>query len=435
MKTDAARFKATTRYLSAESAHSLNLRSFAGETGTLFVREGVGIAARGEAFRIDLPLGVRSVGVVRTTLAEVSVVDDVDRAGSGPLAVGAIPFDPTTPSWLTVPDVIAAKSSDGRAWCTFIHPIDEALPASAFDDLDLIGDRAAYRSPHGFDLTSAVSHESWCQTIARAVSQIADGHLDKVVLARAVDVDASGPFVIGEVLARLEALFPSCMVFSMNVRGAADNAPVRFIGASPELLVARKGTIVRAHPLAGTIARSGDPETDARLATELLGSAKDRWEHSLVIDAIDATLRPICHDLDVPATPSILPLRNVAHLATLIVGSLPAVEVATGAAPSALELAAALHPTPAVGGVPTTRAMAVLRDLEPTPRGYYAGPVGWVDAEGNGEWAVGLRSATISGSCARMMAGGGIVADSDPDSELTETQLKLQALLAAVVRP
>jgi len=241
------------------------------------------------------------------------------------------------------------------------------------------------------------------------------------VLARAVDVRTPTPLVVADVVRRLRSLHPSCMVFSVE----------GFVGASPELLVGRNGRDVQSHPLAGTVARSGDPETDARLGASLMASTKDRWEHALVVDAIAAALTPVCPQLDVPDAPSIVPLRNVSHLGTHIQGTLPA----GGPVPTALELAARLHPTPAVGGAPTARALAMIAELEPHGRGRYAGPVGWVDAAGNGEWAVGIRSAHIGGDRARMMAGVGIVADSDPEEELAETQLKLQALLAAVVRP
>jgi menaquinone-specific isochorismate synthase len=427
----AEQLQATTRYLSPGEAAALDLRSFAGETGSLFVRESVGIAARGCALKIPVPHGASDVAHVREVLSTILDDDLVERAATGPVALGALPFMPREPGFLVVPEVLVAKSSDGTAWFTVVHPKSQPAPTTP----TLIGDTTVAASPHGFNLRSAVTHERWCELIAEAVDRIEIGSLDKVVLARAVDVEASSAFVIADILGRLEALFPSCMVFSMDITNDDDDAPVRFIGASPELLVSRKGTTVKAHPLAGTIARSGDPETDARFAAELLRSPKDRWEHSLVIDTIDAILRPICAELDVPAAPSIVPLRNVSHLGTLIVGSLPAVEVSTGAAPSALEFASALHPTPAVGGVPTQRSLQVIRELEPTERGHYAGPVGWVDAAGNGEWAVGLRTATVSGTCARMMAGGGIVSDSEPISELAETQLKLQALLSAVVRP
>jgi menaquinone-specific isochorismate synthase len=413
---------ATTRPLPDPVAKELDLLAFAGDDGLLFTRDGVGLAARGEAFRISLSRGTSDVAHVRRVLGDVRADDPLHRAASGAVAIGALQFVPEEPSELIVPSVLVAKSSDGTSWITHVHRSGTAAP-SGFDEL--IGTTSSAWSPHGFDLHSTVTHEQWCDRIAVAVQRINGGPIDKVVLARAVDVVATAPLIVSEILGRLHALFPSCMVF--HVEG--------FLGASPELLVSRKGSAVRAHPLAGTIARSGDPDTDARLAASLLASTKDRWEHSLVIDAMAALLRPLCDELDVPRTPTVLPLRNVSHLATLMTGTLRSEQVHDRTSPTALELAALLHPTPAVGGVPTDLALAAIAELEPVPRGRYAGPVGWVDAAGNGEWAVGLRSAQVDGNRARMHAGGGIVADSDPLAELTETQLKLQALLAAVVRP
>lgn len=412
---------ATTRMLSDGDAKELDLLAFAGDDGLLFVRDGVGLAARGEALRIAMPTGTADVSHVRGLLSALVTDDPLRRAGSGPVAFGALPFAPGDAGSLVVPSTIVAKSGDGSAWCTQIGPIG----SRHFEMPELVAKRAPRWSPHGFDLHSAVSHEQWCAIVAAAITRIRNGELDKVVLARPVDVVATSDLVIGDILGRLQALFPSCMVFSLE----------GFIGASPELLVSRKGSQVKAHPLAGTVARSGDPDTDAKLAAGLLASTKDRWEHALVIDAIADVLRPLCDELDVPRSPSIVPLRNVSHLGTLLTGSLHAASVADRTARTALEFASALHPTPAVGGFPTAEALTLICELEPEARGTYAGPLGWVDALGNGEWALGLRSARIRGNTARMFAGGGIVNDSDPAAELQETQLKLQALLAAVVRP
>jgi isochorismate synthase EntC len=196
---------------------------------------------------------------------------------------------------------------------------------------------------------------------------------------------------------------------------------------------------VLSHPLAGTVARSGDDVTDAALVAGLMASAKDRREHQLVVDAIAGRLAPLCRTLDVPAEPSVLALRNVSHLGTAIRGSLMAADGAAmssaASLPTSLELAALLQPTPAVGGHPTEAALQWQRDHEGFERGCYAGPVGWVDNRGDGEWALGLRSANVSGRHASLYAGNGIVAGSGPEAELAETQLKLQALLAALVRP
>jgi menaquinone-specific isochorismate synthase len=275
--------------------------------------------------------------------------------------------------------------------------------------------------PDGFILTSPRSHTDWCGLIAAAVEEIQSGAFRKVVVAREVLVEANRPIMPSDVLGRLRALYPSCTLFAVD----------GFVGASPELLVSRLGDAVHSHPLAGTIPRSGDPTVDARLAEGLLASAKDREEHQLVVEAVAAVLDRWCDALEVPETPSIVPLRNVSHLGTELHGRLRR----GGEVPTAIDLALALHPTPAVGGSPTAAALEWLAGAEGFDRGRYAGPVGWMDARGDGEWVVGIRGAELAGHTARLVAGVGVVADSDPSAELAETQLKLQALLAAVVRP
>lgn len=187
------------------------------------------------------------------------------------------------------------------------------------------------------------------------------------------------------------------------------------------------------HPLAGTVARSGDAAADASLVAGLLASPKQRWEHRLVIDTIAAALRPRCRILEVPEVPEVVGLRNVSHLATSITGELASDE--SGGLPGVLEVVADIHPTPAVGGTPTKAAVAHLQSVEGFDRGPYGGPVGWLDAGGDGDIALGIRSATLDGARASMYAGVGVVEGSDPADELAETQLKLQALLAALVRP
>jgi menaquinone-specific isochorismate synthase len=189
------------------------------------------------------------------------------------------------------------------------------------------------------------------------------------------------------------------------------------------------GDVVRAQPLAGTAPRGGDPASDARLAASLLASTKDREEHRITIDSLHDVLLPFCSYLDEEPEPSIVAVANVQHLATTVEGRL------SNPPASALELASVLHPTPAVGGDPKDAALACIREEEGLDRGRYAGPVGWSDAAGNGRWAVGIRSAEVEGPIARVFAGNGIVADSDPTTELAETRAKLQAMLGAIVRP
>jgi menaquinone-specific isochorismate synthase len=383
---------------------ALDLVAFAGAGGVLWHHDGVSLAGRGTARRVP-------VERVEDVLAAIEVeVDDVGRPGTGPVALGALPFGGKGGS-LVVPERVIGVDADGHAWSTTIGAAGATAGEPAAD--------TAPRSPSDFRLAAVPPHAEWCATVARAVEAIDAGDVEKVVLARAVEVEADGPLVVTEILRRLRALFPSCMVFSVD----------GFVGASPELLVARVGRDIRSQPLAGTVARSGDPTTDSRLARALLASAKDRHEHDLVVDFVVSTLRPLCDRLDVPPEPGIVPLRNVSHLGTAITGRLRA------SAPSALGLARRLHPTPAVAGTPTAAALTLIARLEGDSRGRYAGPVGWSDGRGNGEWAVGIRSAQIHGNRARLMSGVGIVAGSDPSAELAETQLKLQALLAAIVRP
>jgi menaquinone-specific isochorismate synthase len=387
-----------------------DLVAMAGEDGFLFSRNGVGFAARGQALRIDVPGGVADdPDAVAAALASLVVEDEVGRPGSGPVALGALPFDRHAPCTLVVPEVLVGVGEDGTAWLTTV-----GTTAS----LEALAPAPMAASPDGFELASGQPHDEWCSMIAGAVDVIGRGELEKVVLAREVLVRCNRPIVRTAVLARLRALYPSCMLFKMG----------SFLGASPELLVSRMGRSVRSHPLAGTIPHSGDPDVDARMAAGLLASAKERHEHRVVVEAVAEALGEVCSSLDVPDGPSIVPLRNVSHLGTLVTGTLNA-DVST------LSLVARLHPTPAVGGVPMKEALAYIAEAEPFDRGLYAGAVGWTDARGDGEWAVGIRSATVEGATARLVAGVGIVADSAPDAELAETQLKLQALLAAVVRP
>ena len=195
--------------------------------------------------------------------------------------------------------------------------------------------------------------------------------------------------------------------------------------------MSRYGPQVASHPLAGTVARSGDVHGDETLVATMMESPKARREHQVVVEAIASALRPLCAELDVPERPSVLGLRNVSHLGTHITGRLRA----GGPAPTALELVGRIHPTPAVGGTPTGAALRYLQKVEGFDRGRYAGPVGWVDQRGDGCFALGIRCAEMDGPRASIYAGNGIVSGSDPAEELAETQLKLQALLAALVRP
>jgi isochorismate synthase len=198
------------------------------------------------------------------------------------------------------------------------------------------------------------------------------------------------------------------------------------VGASPELLVSRSGTTVRSNPLAGSAARSGDPDEDRALGEALAASAKDREEHAIVVDAIATALRPLCRDLRWDREPVLLATPNVWHLSTRFEGEL------REPAPTVVDLVAILHPTPAIAGAPTREAVALIRELEPFERGAYAGPVGWIDADGDGVWAIALRCAELVGARAILAAGAGIVAGSQPEDEVEETERKFRAFLDAL---
>ena len=454
----AARLTATTARLAGQGtgidAADVNLLAAAGSDGVLWQHEGFGLAGRGVALRIELPRGLTDaagVAEVAATLAAIGRSDDVAGPGTGAVALGALPFVRDAPGSLVVPRVVIGRR-DGEAWITTTARPGTGPSAARLADrmaADALGGFADPRpAPSQFTLTSVMDHDDWGRLVAGAVARIDDGALGKVVLARQVDVTANRPFVTSDVLSRLLALYPTCMVFRVD----------GFLGASPELLIERQGAHVASHPLAGTIGRSGDLATDEALIAGLLASPKERREHAYVIEGLRRTLGPLCESLDIPDKPTVLELRNVSHLATRLTGVLSAVPDGPAGTrggdargqseppgdepahpglgvPSALQLVAEVHPTPAVGGTPTDEAVAYIGEVEGFDRGRYAGPVGWMDARGDGSWAIGLRSAHVDGDHASMYAGVGVVAGSRPQAELQETQLKLQALLAALIRP
>ena len=259
---------------------------------------------------------------------------------------------------------------------------------------------------------------NWEASVDAAVARINAGELDKVVLARDLVAELDAPLHVGALLGRLNSAFPECWTFSVD----------GLVGATPELLIRREGDNITSRVLAGTVRRSRDLDRDGQLAAELLGSEKDQEEHEYAVQSVASALAAHCTDLRIPESPSILRLANVQHLATDVTG-----ELVDGA--PALALAASLHPTAAVCGTPTERAFAVIRDLEQMDRGRYAAPVGWFDAQGDGEFGIALRCAQIENSertRLRLYAGCGIVSGSTGESEVAESQAKFAAMKDAL---
>jgi salicylate biosynthesis isochorismate synthase/menaquinone-specific isochorismate synthase len=273
----------------------------------------------------------------------------------------------------------------------------------------------------GFEIVSALPPESYVAAVAEARELIRRGKLEKVVLAREVRVEAPSPFRLATVFDELRTAFPSCFCFCVGTREGG------FVGASPELLVRREGAGVASVALAGSTRRSADPAVDDHLGQRLLQSAKDRREHEIVASRIERALAPLSVWVAANAEPELIKVANIQHLATPVRAQL--------AEPlSAIELAGVLHPTPGVGGEPWEVAQEVMA-IEQMDRGWYAGPVGWMDVAEDGEFCVALRCALVRGNVAHCYAGVGVVADSDPEAELAETEVKLQALLPVLAGP
>lgn len=408
--------RASTRLLSEISttiaADQIDLTAFAGSDGMLFVRNGVGFATRGIAARV-------ASDEAKEFLANIQVDDSIHAPGSGPVLIGTIPFDSQQPHDFILPKMLVCKSDDGRCWVTTIQ--DTELDNSGSIELDLSPIRAQSATSASYTVSPGVDIEIYLHAVTAARDAVRSGAITKAVIARDVFVSSSQPIDIHSVLLRLRNSFGSSYQFSVD----------GFVGASPELLVSIVDGEVSSHPLAGTAPRTGDPITDARLATSLLSSTKNQIEHRIVIDAVHDTLLPWCSYLDWEPEASIVAVANVQHLGTHMLGRLsePFLHV--------LDAVYALSPTPALGGHPRDKALQLIAAVEGMSRGRYGGAVGWFDAQGNGVWAVAIRCAEYSNNnmTARLFAGGGIVADSDPLSELAETQAKLQAMLAAIIRP
>ncbi|MHA6623272.1 isochorismate synthase [Pseudonocardia sp. DLS-67] len=341
----------------------------------------------------------------RTFRAGLRVSDEVDLPGTGPVAFVSFTFSDTSQgSVLVVPRVLVGRR-DGVAWITeFAHgagppavrAVTPVRPSGALRFADGLLPVSGYR-----------------RAVAEAVRRMRAGELEKAALAHDLLAVGDIPLDPRFLLAGLAKRYPTCWSYSVD----------GLVGATPELLVRRSEGTVSSRVLAGTIW----PGECDDLPGQLLGSAKDRHEHALAVDSLADALRPMCTTLDVPDTPSVIALRNVSHLSSDVHGKLDPQSPA-----SLLRLAAAVHPTAAVGGTPRDAALTLIAELEGMDRGRYAGPVGWMDGNGDGELGIALRCAQLDGPVARLFAGCGIVADSDPDTEVREAAAKMLAVRDAL---
>ncbi|TFV88342.1 isochorismate synthase [Blastococcus sp. CT_GayMR16] len=409
----AARMVTTVR---SDDAGAL-LDHLATEGQLSWVRRGEGLVGRGEAARLEVT-GPHALDEAADWWASytdgLDIDDDLGITGSGPVVFASIAFDPVAgTSVFVVPEVVVGRR-DGVGWITTIGDVDpREVPAASPTWDDAAPPRLRYAD-------GALDPATWCAAVATAVERIGAGELAKVVLARDLLVSADLPLDPRRLLRRLADRFPDCWTFAVD----------GLLGATPELLLRRSGRRLSARVLAGTAPRGAGAD-DQRLADALIGSAKDRAEHALAVDSLVQALKPFCTTLDAPAEPDLLTLANVRHLASDVTGTQRS-RGPRGAA-GLLELIGAVHPTAAVCGTPTRDAAAVIAELEGMDRGRYAGPVGWLDAHGDGEFGLALRCAELVGDdSARLFAGCGIVAGSDPAAELAETQSKFAAFQAAL---
>lgn len=355
---------------------------------------------------------------------------------AAPVALGGFAFDPAAPpnpAWEPYPDALLIVprflflTTETAAWCTVNVEVSGACEPDAMTD-DVICELAALMAADAGPIAdqqpairSPVSDQTgpWEQRVRGIVRAIRKGTVQKVVLARQLHLQAQDDFDVDVALRRLAAASGHCTLFAMDTGSAC------MIGATPERLVRLQGRTVQVDCLAGSTARGDSACTDRRLGEALLNSDKDRREHGWVVRTLREALSSHCSSLHVPDAPRLLRLPDVQHLHTPLRGTLPA-------GFNVLDLVARLHPTPGVGGVPRPAALDLIREHEGRGRGWYAGPIGWIDGRGGGEFVVGIRSALVRGSDAWLYAGCGIVEGSDPQREYEESSLKLRPMLAAL---
>ena len=391
-----------------------------GARGTLWKDTETTLAGVGEAVRIpiDRAGGGEAAQKAQEHLSSIISSSKEDQiSGCDLVAFAAFPFDPTLPGELIIPRILLRSLPNEELSITAIS--EEGLSLEeATEEIISQANQPDLLKPTRADIKSLIPPDVWRDELATdVINRIQNGKLEKMVLAREIQITSDTDINVAQVVHNLAKTNPNAMIFSVD----------KFIGASPELLVSRKDNVVQANPLAGTAIRITDEKEDKKSMDFLLESVKDQYEHQITIEWLLNELLPFCSYIDADPEPRIVSLPNVHHLATKVHGRLSAPSA------SVLELVSALHPTPAVAGKPQAEAINLITEIEKDSRGKYAGPVGWVDADGNGAFAVGIRSAEISGKEANLFAGVGIVADSDPQSELDETDGKFLTMQQAIM--
>jgi len=387
-----------------------------------WIRHGEGIVGWGEVARITTHGADRFTQASQwwEELSEHAIVrDEVGLPGTGPIAFGTFAFadHSNAQSTLVVPEVILGRKGD-VTWLTTIGTTSQLAQPVDLTNLDVtpIGapGRVEFRP-------GAVEPAQWRDKVSTAIARIESGEVHKIVLARDVIATTEDEVDPRWILSQLNEQYPTCWTFHVN----------GMIGATPEMLLRSEKGLVTSRVLAGTIQRTGDDEADLAHAATLARSSKDLEEHEYSVRSVASALEPVCDSMNVPDAPFVLHLPNVMHLASDVTGVLRSGAPGT----SSLDLAAALHPSAAVCGTPTPKADAAIAQIEGMDRDRYAGPVGWIDANGDGEWGIALRSAVLDENqprTVRLFAGCGIMAASDPQTELAESEAKLQPMRTAL---
>jgi len=346
----------------------------------------------------------------RNSINEFEIRNNLHGAGTGPILFTSFSFDSSEESQLIIPKVVIGQRN-GKSWITWIG--DQSQP-----QLSRASDK---RAPLHLSWSGS-NGDVWQERVARAIEKIKGGKLEKVVLARFTTATSDSAISARPILNYLSSEYPSTWIYSND----------GLIGATPELLVRLSKSLITSRILAGTIRKTGDDERDLALAGSLARSSKDLEEHEYAVRSVADALAPFCSSMNVPESPFVLHLSNVMHLATDVTGVL-----SDNSSPSDIfELVARLHPSAAVCGTPTEVAKRTIDEIEGISRGRYAGPVGWIDAKGDGELGIALRCGQISHDkkSIRIYAGCGIVAGSDPEREYAESQAKLLPMRSALER-